>query len=121
MQHVSVIAHVAALDHGEEWLDAVLAGVERNAHLLTDLLAEHLPHVRYRPGEATYLAWLDGRDLPGDVARDPRAWFLERAGVALEDGRRFGPGGEGHVRLNLATNVGVLTEAVGRMAASITG
>jgi cysteine-S-conjugate beta-lyase len=121
VQHVSVIAHVAALDHGEEWLDAVLAGVERNAWLLADLLAEHLPAVRYRPGEATYLAWLDARGLPGDAGRDPRAWFLDRAGVALEDGRRFGPGGEGHVRLNLATGVDVLTEAVERMGASIAG
>ncbi|MBD5785679.1 aminotransferase class I/II-fold pyridoxal phosphate-dependent enzyme [Cellulosimicrobium terreum] len=125
VQHVSVLAHVAALDHGEEWLDAVLAGVERNAWLLADLLAEHLPQVRYRPGDATYLAWLDCRDLPDagpavpSPAADPRGWFLDHARVALEDGRRFGPGGPGHVRLNLATNVDVLTEAVERMGASV--
>lgn len=129
VQHVSVLAHVAALDHGGEWLDAVRAGVERNAWLLADLLAEHLPGVRYRPGEATYLAWLDCRGLDGATvaapddarspARDPRGWFLDRARVALEDGRRFGPGGQGHVRLNLATNVDVLTEAVERMGASL--
>ncbi|MCB7135590.1 aminotransferase class I/II-fold pyridoxal phosphate-dependent enzyme [Cellulosimicrobium marinum] len=134
VHHVAVLAHVAALDHGEAWLDAVLAGVERNAHLLSDLLAQHLPAVRYRPGEATYLAWLDCRALPGgsagsasgsvpDGARspgaDPRGWFLDRARVALEDGRRFGRGGEGHVRLNLATGVDVLAEAVARMGASL--
>lgn len=119
VQHVSVLAHVAALDHGEAWLDAVLAGVERNARLLADLLAEHLLDVRYRPGDATYLAWLDARALPGDAGRDPRAWFLDRARVALEDGRRFGPGGQGHVRLNLATSVDVLTEAVTRLGASL--
>jgi cystathionine beta-lyase len=131
VHHVAVLAHVAALDHGDAWLDAVLAGVERNAWLLADLLAEHLPGVRYRPGEATYLAWLDCRDLAGPAgggtvpdgarspAADPRAWFLDRARVALEDGRRFGPGGEGHVRLNLATNVDVLTEAVVRIGASL--
>lgn len=121
VQHVAVLAHVAALDHGEAWLDAVLAGVERNAWLLTDLLAEHLPDARYHPGDATYLAWIDARGLPGDAGRDPRAWFLDRARVALEDGRRFGSGGEGHVRLNLATNVDVLTEAVARMGASLRG
>ncbi|MFB7888271.1 MalY/PatB family protein [Cellulosimicrobium cellulans] len=133
VQHVSVIAHVAALDHGEAWLDAVLAGVERNAWLLADLLGEHLPEVGYRPGEATYLAWLDCRRIDGAAAgvdpvagaadpapaKDPRGWFLDRARVALEDGRRFGPGGEGHVRLNLATGVDVLTEAVERMGESV--
>jgi len=136
VHHVAVLAHVAALDHGDAWLDAVLAGVERNAWLLADLLAEHLPGVRYRPGEATYLAWLDCRglgapgspgspDAPGapddGPARDPYRWFLDRARVALEDGRRFGPGGDGRVRLNLATNVDVLTEAVRRMGSSLGG
>ncbi len=120
VQHVSVLAHVAALDHGEAWLDDVLAGVERNAWLLADLLAEHLPAVGYRPGEATYLAWLDARGLPARRARTP-GWFLDRARVALEDGRRFGPGGQGHVRLNLATGVDVLTEAVERMGACVRG
>ncbi|QJW34975.1 MalY/PatB family protein [Cellulosimicrobium protaetiae] len=133
VQHVSVLAHVAALDHGESWLDDVLAGVERNAWLLADLLAEHLPEVGYRPGEATYLAWLDCREIDGAVAgvdpvggvggpapaQDPRGWFLDRARVALEEGRRFGSGGEGHVRLNLATGIDVLTEAVERMGASL--
>ena len=133
VHHVAVLAHVAALDHGDAWLDAVLAGVERNAWLLADLLAEHLPGVRYRPGEATYLAWLDCRglgvpgspDAPGapddGPAGDPYRWFLDRARVALEDGRRFGPGGEGRVRLNLATNLDVLTEAVRRMGSSLGG
>ncbi|MGV9873942.1 hypothetical protein ACWDUG_14550, partial [Streptomyces cellulosae] len=32
---------------------------------LTDLLAEHLPTVRCRPGDATYLAWLDCRAADG--------------------------------------------------------
>ncbi|MFV3577924.1 hypothetical protein ACNJFI_21680, partial [Mycobacterium tuberculosis] len=65
------------------------------------------------------LAWLDARGLPGPAGADPRSWFLDRARVALEDGRRFGPGGQGHVRLNLATGVDVLTEAVERMGASV--
>lgn len=41
--------------------------------------------------------------------------FLDRARVALSSGHIFGSGGEGHVRLNFATNTAVLTEAITRM------
>jgi cystathionine beta-lyase len=115
--HLGVIAQTAALRDGGDWLDALLLALAERRRLLGDLLARHLPDVRWRPGEATYLAWLDGRDLglPGSPAQH----FLEHAKVALVDGADFGAGGAGHVRLNFATSEALLTEAVERMAASL--
>ena len=110
--HLGVVAHTAAFAAGGPWLDAVLAGLERNLEVFERLLGEHLPDVRYQPGAGTYLAWLDVRDTP--VAHDPAAAYL-RAGVACSDGASFGPAGAGHVRLNLATSPAVLEEAVVRM------
>ncbi len=115
--HIGVLAHTAALRDGTAWLDAVLAGIDENRRLLTELLAERLPGVVHRPGEATYLAWLDCRAL--DLGDDPAEVFLDRGRVALSSGLPFGRGGAGHVRLNLATSPEVLTEAVGRMAAAL--
>ncbi|MGV9698647.1 MalY/PatB family protein [Streptomyces sp. NPDC003470] len=115
--HVGVIAHTAALRHGTVWLDAVLAGLDRNRRLLTDLLAAHLPGVVHRPGEATYLAWLDCRAL--GLGDDPAEVFLRRGRVALSPGPDFGTGGAGHVRLNLAASPEVITEAVRRMASAL--
>lgn len=115
--HIGVLAHTAALRDGTAWLDAVLAGIDGNRRLLTALLAERLPGVVHRPGEATYLAWLDCRAL--DLGDDPAEVFLDRGRVALSSGLPFGSGGAGHVRLNLATSPEVLTEAVGRMAAAL--
>lgn len=115
--HIGVLAHTAALRDGTVWLDAVLAGIDENRRLLTELLAERLPGVVQRPGEATYLAWLDCRAL--DLGDDPAEVFLDRGRVALSSGLPFGSGGAGHVRLNLATSPEVLTEAVGRMAAAL--
>ncbi|MFJ9417111.1 MalY/PatB family protein [Streptomyces sp. NPDC101227] len=117
--HIGVIAHTAALRDGTAWLDALLSGLDRNRRLLAGLLAEHLPAVRYRPGEATFLAWLDCRAL--GLGDDPAAVFLERGRVALSSGTAFGTGGEGHARFNLATSPEVITEAVRRMAAAATG
>jgi cystathionine beta-lyase len=115
--HVGVIAHTAALRDGTAWLDALLTGLDDNRRLLADLLAEHLPAIRHRPAEATYLAWLDCRAL--GLGHDPADAFLERGRVALNSGIPFGSGGAGHVRLNLATSPEVITEAVRRMAAAL--
>ncbi|MFJ8811333.1 MalY/PatB family protein [Streptomyces sp. NPDC102490] len=112
--HVGVLAHTAALCDGTAWLDAVLTGLDENRRLLTGLLAERLPGVVHRPGDATYLAWLDCRAL--GLGDDPAEVFLDRGRVALSSGLPFGSGGAGHVRLNLATSPEVLTEAVRRMA-----
>jgi cystathionine beta-lyase len=115
--HLGVIAHTAALRDGGDWLDAVLTGFDDNRRLLADLLAQHLPGVRYQQADATYLAWLDCRAL--GLGDDPAAVFLEKGRVALSSGTAFGSGGEGHARLNLATSPLVLTEAVRRMAAAL--
>ena len=64
--------------------------------------------MRYRLPEATYLAWLDCRGLG---LGDPYEHFL-RAGVALEPGEKFGAGGDGFVRLNIASSADLLEQAV---------
>ncbi|MFD4599435.1 MalY/PatB family protein [Streptomyces sp. NPDC058464] len=115
--HVGVIAHTAALTDGTAWLDALLAGLDENRRLLAGLLDRHLPGIRYRPAEATYLAWLDCRAL--GLGDDPAEVFLERGRVAVNSGIPFGTGGAGHVRFNLATSPEVITEAVRRMAAAL--
>ncbi|RAO46628.1 Cystathionine beta-lyase [Micromonospora noduli] len=115
--HLGVIAHTAAFRDGGEWLDAVLTGLDDNRRLLTALLAEHLPVVRYQPGQATYLAWLDCRAL--GLGDDPASVFLDRGRVALNSGLAFGTGGVGHVRLNLATAPELIIEAVHRMASAV--
>lgn len=117
VSHVGMIGHAAAFRDGGEWLDALLDGVAANTRLLTDLLSRHLPDVRYRPGEGTYLAWLDCRGL--GLGDDPTSAFLERGRVALLPGPDFGEGGRGHARLNLATSRHVLTEAVERMSRAV--
>ncbi|AZM58430.1 MULTISPECIES: MalY/PatB family protein [unclassified Streptomyces] len=115
--HVGILAHTAALRDGTAWLDALLAGLDANRRLLAGLLADRLPAVRHRPGDATYLAWLDCRAL--GLGDDPARAFLDHGRVALTSGLPFGTGGRGHARLNLAASPEVLTEAVRRMATAV--
>lgn len=116
--HLGAIAHVAALEHGGEWLSRLLEELSANVDLLDRLLAEHLPGVRWRRPEATYLAWLDCRDL--GLGDDPSLVFRRRGKVALGSGPRYGADvGRGFARLNLATSPEVVEEAVRRMASVV--
>jgi cystathionine beta-lyase len=115
--HLGVIAHRAAYLEGGDWLDALLTGLDENRRLLSTLLAEHLPGVRYRVPEGTFLAWLDFSDL--GLGPDPAAVLRERARVALHPGPGFGQGGQGHARLNFGTSPEIVGEAVRRIAAAL--
>jgi cystathionine beta-lyase len=115
--HIAVIAHSTAFDQARDWLDGVIAGVDANRQLLAELLAEHLPAAKYTQPEATYLAWIDCRDL--GLGDDPAKVFLELGRVGLSGGIPFGEGGEGYVRFNLATSPAIVTEAVERMATAV--
>lgn len=130
--HLGVLAHAEAFRSGADWLDATLHGLDANRKLLGELVAEHLPSVKYQWPQGTYLAWLDCRALGIDeeeseglaVVADlsgPARWFLDHARVALSSGHVFGTGGAGHVRLNFATSPAILTEAVSRMGRALAG
>jgi cystathionine beta-lyase len=83
-----------------------------------DFVRRELPGVTLAAPEATCLAWLDCRGA-GAAAADPYAFFLEKARVALNDGKTFGAGGAGFVRLNFGCPRSILTEALDRMRAAL--
>ncbi len=114
---IGVLAAVAAFTESLPWLDALLGQLDENRSLLTGLLAEHLPGVRYLPPEASFLAWLDCRAL--GLGDDPAAAFLDRGRVALSPGPDFGVQGLGFARLNMGTSPELMAEAVRRMAAAV--
>jgi cystathionine beta-lyase len=106
-------ANVAA--YGDtEWLNATISRIMHNDQLLASLLRRRLPVVHYRRPTATYLGWLDFRDL--GFGMDPAERVLSEARVALNSGPTFGAAGRGFARINFACDPSVLEEAVERMA-----
>jgi cystathionine beta-lyase len=104
----------AAWCHGQPWLDRVLVYLEGNRELLAGFVSDAFAGIRWHRPEATYLGWLDCRDL--ELEPDPWRFFLERARVALSDGALFGGPGRGFVRVNFGTSRAILTEVLERMA-----
>ena len=105
-----VAATLAAWREGDSWLAQLRPVLERNAELVR---AELPSGIGYTPPQGSFLAWLDCRSL--DLPTDPYTFFLEKARVLLNDGRTFGPGGEGFVRLNFGTSPTLLREILDRM------
>ena len=115
--NLGVLAAIAAFDSGAGWLDELVAHLDGNRRLLTELLEARLPGVGYVPPQAGFLAWLDCRRL--GLGDDPAAVFLERGRVALTSGLGFGAQGKGWARLNIGTSPALVREIVNRMATAV--
>jgi cystathionine beta-lyase len=110
-------ATVAAWREGQPWLDDVMKVLLANRDRVAAWVKETAPEICHHPPEATYLAWLDCRDLR--LPAPPHEFFLERAKVGMNAGRDFGPEGENCVRLNFATSPAILDEILRRLAAAL--
>ena len=114
---LGMVAGAAAYREGDEWLREVLAILESNRDFLMDYLTTRLPAIKMIQPEATYLAWLDCREL--NLHASPAKYFLEHARVALNDGEDFGEPGKGFVRMNFGCARSTLLEALERMRRAI--
>ncbi|MCP4314418.1 MAG: putative C-S lyase [Bacteroidetes bacterium] len=112
------VAFEAAYTHGDEWLGQLLFYLEENYRMLTGFLGEAIPGVMISPLEATYLVWLDFTCLEKDPA-ELRRFVIEEAGLGLNDGPMFGPGGEHHQRMNIATTREVLRKGLEQLSAAV--
>jgi len=99
----------AAYRGGAGWHAELLDYLRGNRDLLERFVAENWPRVRTTHVEATYLAWLDVRDIG---LSDPAQACLD-AKVALSDGADFGT--PGFLRVNFGCPRSTLTEALGRL------
>lgn len=117
--NVGLAATTAAYRTGTGWLDGVIGYLDDSRMLLSDIIKEHLPQVRYIPPQGTYLAWLDVSRLALDPG--PAQFFLKEAQVSLINGTACGSGGKGFVRLNFATPRPVLGGMIHRMGAAVDG
>ena len=102
--HVNLLgleAALAAYEHGDAWLKAVLAYIQDNRDVLAQFVFANLPNVRTTIPEATYLAWLDWRGVNLPEGMTPADFCLKEAKVALNAGDFFGPARRGFLRMNL--------------------
>ena len=110
----ATVATTAAYTEGEEWRSQMLEYIEGNVRFVEDFCHAYLPQIRPVRPQASFLVWLDCRDLGLDheALND---LFVKQAHLALNDGEMFNPGGEGCMRLNIGAPRSVLQEAFQRL------
>ena len=114
----SSVAMEAAYREGEEWLEQLLEYLSGNFDYICDYLKENIPQIKtYRP-DATYLMWLDCRDL-GLSNEELRDFFIHKAGLGLNEGWAFGRSLSGYMRLNVACPRCVLEKAMAQLKAAV--
>jgi cystathionine beta-lyase len=113
------IGALAAVENGEEWRVQMLDYVQGNIEYVDSFLKANVPQVKAMVPEASFLVWLDCSDL-GFADTDELHKFISlEAGLGLNKGTIFGPGGEQHVRLNVATPRANLEQAMAQLAEAV--
>lgn len=96
------IASIAVYSLGHKWLDSLLDYIDNNIDFVEDYCRKMIPEIIAVKPEATYMIWLDCRKF-GMTSKELQNFFVQRAGVGMNEGSTFGPGGEGFMRMNLGT------------------
>ncbi|MDR3195062.1 MAG: PatB family C-S lyase [Tannerella sp.] len=108
------VATTAAYVHGEEWRRQMLNYVMENVTFADAFLKEHLPQIKVYPPQASFLVWLDCRDL-GWPQQQLIRLIEDRAGLAFNNGVMFGKEGTGYVRMNVGCSRLLIEEALYRL------
>ena len=107
-------AAVAAFTKGGGWLDELREYVFSNKKRVSEYLKENTPELFVIPSDATYLLWIDAAALP-QGGKDFAGFLRKETGLFLTDGRLFGRGGEGFLRMNIACPKGTLEDGLERL------
>ncbi|MFP4024233.1 MAG: MalY/PatB family protein [Thiohalospira sp.] len=96
------VASEAAYNYGDQWLDELLVYLSQNMDFVEQYFSEHIPDIKVIRPEGTYLMWLDcsGLNLKN---KDLKDFMINDAGLGFNDGRMFGTGGDGFMRMNVAS------------------
>jgi cystathionine beta-lyase len=138
---LGIVANQAAYAGGEDWLNQCVEYIDGNHDFVAQFVKQNLPMVKCVKPEGTYLAWLDvsgiankidSKALAAEANRTKAAnaadvtpetmverYLVKTCKVHLNQGRSYGPGGENHMRMNLASSRKMLEKALTNMATAL--
>jgi len=109
-------AYIAAYSGGtEEYVRQLNDYLWKNVLTVKKRLETDIPKIKMCLPEATYLLWLDCREL-GMSDEELNTFFIDKAGVAPNPGHIFGKEGSGFVRFNIGCPRSMLTGALDKIA-----
>lgn len=115
----SIAAFEAAYRGGDAWLDALMEYLAETCRWVADFLAAEIPKIKMQLPEATFLLWLDCREL-GMTDAQLRDFFIQECKLGLSPGAVFGEGGSGFMRLNIGTRREIIISAFKKLSVELT-
>ena len=103
---------------GHNWLEELLLYIEYNYTLVRQYLHNNIPQIKAIKMEGTYLLWLDCTKL-GLSQKEIVSFFINKAGLALNDGAKFGKGGKGFMRMNLGCSRELIRQALKQLKLAV--
>lgn len=119
---VAVTATIAAYENGDKWLDQLIGYLEKNQLFLEEYLKTRIPSIKAVRPQASFLTWLDCRGIyPGEMSIHDKLdrFFVDQAGLALNNGFIFGQEGEGFMRFNIGCPRHILQTALEKIAKAL--
>ncbi|PPC94877.1 MAG: aminotransferase [Methylotenera sp.] len=114
----SMVAFEAAYQEGDIWLDELLEYLQETRNFVIEYIKDNLFPIQASAPEATYLIWLDCRDMGLDDT-SLQNFFTYKAGVGLSPGLIFGDAGSGFMRMNIAAPKSIIMDALLRITAAL--
>ena len=112
------VAWQVVYENGGDWLDQMRTYLHENVNFIANYLNNEIPEIKFPKPEGTYQIWLDFRKL--NLRNDELAKFLSHeAGIALNQGYTYGPGGDGFARMNIASPKAMIIEAMEKLKAAV--
>ncbi|KON67138.1 cystathionine beta-lyase [Peribacillus butanolivorans] len=111
---LALTAMEAAYREGLPWLKDMIAYIEENIKVAEEFIAAEIPALHVMHPDASYLLWIDCRDL-GLNDKEIKERLIHQGKLALEPGSKYGPGGEGFVRMNIGCSRSVLLDGLNRL------
>lgn len=101
----------------EYWVDEVMEYVEQNFDFLVDYLNKHLPKIKYKKPEGTFLAWINfGAYVDYEKLFE---LLITKYDLLIENGHVFGESGAGYFRMTVACPQSMLEEGLNRIVKAI--
>ncbi len=119
--HGNLFAYEAmktAYQQGDEWIGQMMSYVEANAQAVVTYFEKELPMVHAMMPESSFLVWIDFSQLRLED-KELKKLLVEQAKIGLNEGISFGPGGEGHQRMNIGAPRSMILEALHRISSVV--
>jgi cysteine-S-conjugate beta-lyase len=115
-----LLACEIAYRKGHQYMDEVVEYIDKNIQYIKEYISSNLSQIKVMDIEGTYLLWLDFSAL--NLEQKELIKFLEEnAKLWFNDGSIFGVSGKGFVRMNCATQIDIIKQALDQLNSALNG